>query len=111
MFKVKEQSEPNSCFNRAEPGEMVFVLLARDAAAPHAIRAWANERVRLGKNAAWRDPQIAEALQCAAIMERQYPPLRYGETPEEIARRAAKIGFAVLIAAVAVWWIVVLVTS
>jgi len=49
---------------------MLFVLLGRDKAAPFAIRAWVAERIRLGKNKP-DDPQIAEALQCAGIMERE----------------------------------------
>jgi len=52
----------------AHPEEMVFVLLSRDAAAPVAIRAWVDERLRLGKNVA-TDAQIVEALECAAVME------------------------------------------
>jgi hypothetical protein len=47
---------------------MVFVLLGRDAAAPAAIRAWAAERIRLGKNAP-TDEQIVEALRCADTMQ------------------------------------------
>jgi hypothetical protein len=53
---------------------MLFVLLARDAAAPIAIRAWVDERLRLGLNTD-ADFQIHEALNCAAIMERQREPL------------------------------------
>ena len=52
----------------AHPEEMVFVLLGRDAAAPEAIRFWAAERVRLGKNID-TDPQITEALECARVMK------------------------------------------
>lgn len=55
--------------NRARDDEMTFVLLGRDAAAPGAIRFWARERVRLGKNS-WQDLQIAEAMRAAARMER-----------------------------------------
>jgi hypothetical protein len=47
---------------------MIFVLLGRDVAAPETIRYWANERIRLGKNTA-SDPEITEALECAATME------------------------------------------
>ena len=54
----------------AHPQEMVFVLLSRDAAAPFAIRAWADERVRLGKNAE-TDEQIVEARACARTMEEE----------------------------------------
>ena len=37
---------------------------------PVAIRAWCDERVRIGKNT-YNDPQIAEAMACADEMERQ----------------------------------------
>jgi hypothetical protein len=66
--KRDELTNPDSCMNRAKDDEMTFVLLGRDAAAPVAIRAWVEERIRLGKNAP-ADPQIVEALQCAERME------------------------------------------
>jgi hypothetical protein len=70
MIKVEELSNPNSCMSRAAAQEMVFVLLARDAAAPAAILAWVAERVRLGKNSI-NDDQIKEALHCAGYMDQQ----------------------------------------
>jgi hypothetical protein len=71
MKKFRELSDPESCLNRARDNEIIFVLLARDAAAPAAIRAWAGERMRLGKNRL-SDPQILEALSCADAMEAHY---------------------------------------
>lgn len=68
MRKREELRDPDSCLNRAEFNEMVFVLLGRDAAAPAAIRAWANKRIWLGKNQIG-DEQIQEALRCADTME------------------------------------------
>lgn len=70
MRKDTERSVEHSCWNKAGENEMVFVLLARDVAAPATIRAWIGERLRLGKNAPG-DPQIVEAEQCAAAMERE----------------------------------------
>ncbi|MFL6310622.1 MAG: hypothetical protein ACJ71W_00825 [Terriglobales bacterium] len=67
MLKRDELSDPNSCFNRAADDELVFVLLERDVASPHAIREWGLERVLLGKNHP-DDAQIVEALQCAEKM-------------------------------------------
>jgi len=64
MLKRDEISDPNSCLNRARDDEQTFVLLGRDAAAPAAIRAWVNERLRLGKNML-EDAQIQEALEAA----------------------------------------------
>lgn len=68
MIKREELTNPNSCMSRARDDEMTFVLLGRDAAAPAAIHAWATERIRIGKNTAV-DPQIMEALDCAAKMQ------------------------------------------
>jgi len=68
VIKREELSNPASCMNRAHEDEMTFVLLGRDAAAPHAIRAWVAERIRLGKNKL-HDGQIQEAMLCARRME------------------------------------------
>jgi hypothetical protein len=68
MRKQDELSDPGSCMSRARDDEMTFVLLGRDVAAPAAIRAWAAERVRLGKNRPG-DAQLAEAERCARAME------------------------------------------
>ncbi len=70
MLKLVEIGDKRSCWNKAKFDERVFVLLARDVAAPAAIRAWVDERVRLGKNAP-QDPQIVEALDCADQMEQE----------------------------------------
>jgi hypothetical protein len=67
MIKEKELTDPTSCMSRARPGEMTFVLLGRDKAAPVAIAAWAAARVALGKNQPG-DAQIQEALECALRM-------------------------------------------
>lgn len=68
MLKCDELNDSESCFNKATDGERLFVLLARDPAAPATIRAWVAERIRLGKNALG-DDQIREALECASLME------------------------------------------
>lgn len=60
MLKRDELSNPNSCMSRAKEDEMTFVLLGRDHAAPLAIEAWIEERIRLGKNKR-EDAQIVEA--------------------------------------------------
>ena len=70
MRKNVELSSANSCIAHAHPSEMVFVLIGRDAAAPFAIRAWVDERVRLGKNLE-TDTQIVEARACAQTMEEE----------------------------------------
>lgn len=72
MLKRDEIEDLESCFNKAQEGERLFVLLARDPAAPVAIRAWIAERIRLGKNAPG-DEQIREAFECANLMELERP--------------------------------------
>jgi hypothetical protein len=62
MRKRDELTDPSSCLSRARDDEWTFVLLGRDAAAPVAVRAWIEERVRLGKNTR-EDAQIVEAEQ------------------------------------------------
>lgn len=68
MLKRNELANSKSCLNRAADDEMLFVLLARDAAAPATIRFWIAERIRLGKNKA-DDDQVLEAEECARRME------------------------------------------
>lgn len=70
MRKIDEINEIGSCFNRAQGTELIFVLLGRDPAAPVAIRAWINERVRLLRNQP-EDSQITEALKLAEQMEKE----------------------------------------
>ncbi len=67
MRKQDELSRKDTCMAHAHPQEMTFVLLGRDVAAPFAFRAWADERVRLGKNTE-TDAQIVEARACADTM-------------------------------------------
>ena len=54
-------SDPTSCLNTARKNERLFVLLARDIAAPDTIRYWVRKRLALGKNRR-DDAQIVEAL-------------------------------------------------
>lgn len=70
MTKFDEVIKPQSCFNKAADNEMLFILLGRDEAAPVAIRAWVQERIRLGKNAPG-DAKLIEAWACADQMERE----------------------------------------
>lgn len=70
MIKHQELQDPTSCLNRAHEFEWLFVLLARDPAAPAAIRFWVQERIRLGKNKS-EDAQMKQALQNASNMEAQ----------------------------------------
>jgi hypothetical protein len=71
MRKRDELADPTSCLNRARADEWLFVLLARDKAAPVAVRAWIEERIRSGKNTR-ADGQIVEAeAWIAAVLAEQ----------------------------------------
>jgi hypothetical protein len=72
---IKTDELQQGCMARALDEEMTFVLLARDAAAPAAIRAWCEERIGSGRNNG-RDHQIIEARICANEMERQRDEIR-----------------------------------
>jgi hypothetical protein len=76
MIKRDEAKDRNSCWNKARTDERVFVLLARDAAAPETVRFWASRRMELGKNQR-EDPQIVEALDCADRMEDEARRINY----------------------------------
>jgi hypothetical protein len=75
VIKRDEIEYTESCLNKARDDERIFVLLARDPAAPSAIRRWVDVRINLGKNKA-TDPQIVEALDCADRMEREREEVR-----------------------------------
>lgn len=91
MRKWEELADAKSCFNKADVNEMLFVLLARDAAAPATIRFWAKERARLGKNL-YGDSQIEAALVCAAEMEKAFRERSLGKPCYETIGRNQKVG-------------------
>ncbi len=97
MLKREELADPQSCLNRAADDELIFVLLGRDVATRAAIRAWIDERIRLGKNTA-DDQQIRCALRCmrqAAAVPGGRDTDRgalYREIDEERARQDARHG-------------------
>ena len=68
MRRIDEFTNPDSCFNKADNEEPVFVLLARDPSAPIAIRVWVALRIKDGKNQ-MGDTQTTEALKLADEME------------------------------------------
>jgi len=73
MIKREELTNPDSCLNRAKDDEMTFVLLGRDRATPVAIRAWIEERIRLGKNKR-DDATIIDAERCIAGLDPSTAP-------------------------------------
>jgi hypothetical protein len=77
MRKRDELNDPTSCLNRAAYDEMTFVLLGRDRAAPAAVRAWVEERIRLGKNSRG-DAQVVDAERWIATVEAEQAAGRHG---------------------------------
>jgi hypothetical protein len=75
MLKIHEQADDRSCWSKALDYERVFVLLARDGAAPHAIEEWARERMRLGLSME-DSPEIESAFRCAANMREERSHIR-----------------------------------
>lgn len=63
---TKLQPGTFDCYANAEPDEPMFILLARDAAAPGIVRRWAAHRAT---DPATPPEQVEEALACAAAME------------------------------------------
>lgn len=69
MIKRRELEEPDSCLNKADFDEPLFVLLGRDASAKVAIQAWVDDRLKTGKNRP-HDNQIIEAKLAIEKMEK-----------------------------------------
>lgn len=73
MTKQEQINDPNSCWNKAKPDEEVFVLLARDLAAPNTIREWVEIRRSCGRGETLDDKlQLLDAERVAEKMEEQY---------------------------------------
>lgn len=65
MKQRDELSSPNSCINKAEPDEWVFVLKSTDRHAPALVQLWATIRKLEGRT----DPaKVTEAFDCAEHM-------------------------------------------
>lgn len=70
MTKSQEISDPNSCINKAEDDEPVFVLRANDPLMPKVVQFWANEyqQMKVALNGVLTDAQyekFREALDIA----------------------------------------------
>ena len=68
MLKRDELATPTSCINRAADDEPVFVLRAKDIAAPWAIREWIKARQEFGLNNKF-DAKLLEAERLALQMD------------------------------------------
>lgn len=91
MLKSLVIDNLRSCLNTAYDQEHLFVLLARDPAAPVAIRAWIEERLRLGKNKPG-DEQIREAYECATHMELQRSEITSARNQQQLPWANAEEG-------------------
>lgn len=72
-IKRDELTNPNSCLNKADPEEPIFVLRAQDLLAPIVIRLWAD----LARANKTDEEKVQEAKRLAFSMEqwtnRRYP--------------------------------------
>lgn len=67
MRRIDEIEKLDSCLNKSADDEWIFVLTARDAHAPAAVRKWADDYEASGG----RPEKVAEARACADNMEAQ----------------------------------------
>ena len=67
MTKQENIENPDSCWNKADLDELLFVILERDPAAPATVRFWCDERIRQGLNHE-TDAKIQNAREIASKM-------------------------------------------
>lgn len=70
MIKSEERDNPDSCWNKANEGEIVFVLLERDPSMSGTIRDWAWRRIKMGIDTA-DSPKIISALKLADFLDKK----------------------------------------
>lgn len=63
---TKQNPGEYDCYEKAEPDEPMFILLARDPVAPVLVRLWCQLRQLFGKDV---DAKFVDAIQCASDME------------------------------------------
>lgn len=69
MTKRENIENENSCWNKADCDELLFILKAKkDKAMPATIRFWIEERIRLGMNKR-DDPKLVSAEALAQRIE------------------------------------------
>ena len=67
----KAQTAKYDCYHNALPDEPMFILLARDPAAPFLVEQWAEGRanaITAGERPMSDTAMVDEAMQCAADM-------------------------------------------
>ena len=70
MLKSAELSSPDSCINRAEHDEPVFVLRANDVMSPDLVNLWATNYIRLkGGLGKMTDKQVAKAREAFKLAD------------------------------------------
>jgi hypothetical protein len=77
---TKQNPGDYDCYENAAPDEPMFVLLARDPAAPAIVEKWCEYReglIKLGAKPASDQSMIDEARNCAADMQRWRNDNRY----------------------------------
>ena len=71
MTLSEEILRPDSCLNKADHDELIFVLLARDKSATKAVWAWIQDRIDKGTNKLG-DSKIQEAIAWICKVENQH---------------------------------------
>ena len=71
MNKRENKEGPDSCWNKADDDETLFILLARDEAGPETVNFWCDERIRLGLNKE-TDLKIHSARRIARQMKEEF---------------------------------------
>lgn len=70
MKKRDEMEQPTSCLNHSRPDEPLFVLCARDPAAPPTVREWARRYVKAkGGKRRLTDKQRAKVQHAFALAD------------------------------------------
>lgn len=74
MLKKNELIEPSSCLNKAHPEEPIFVLRAKDPAAPATVRLWAAMAVGIHEPEKLKEADMLASEMDAWRTEREPKP-------------------------------------
>lgn len=70
MIKREELSNPNSCLNKAEDDEILFVFRDKDLTFADVVRYWIGKRIQYGLNKPG-DAKLVEAEETAQRVQRK----------------------------------------
>lgn len=90
MEKYREQTDENSCWNKAHDDEPIFVLRAKDVAAVDTIRAWIALRIAHGKNTI-DDDKIQDCIKLCERMQSWQERGKHPMSDETFVRRCNEL--------------------